>query len=63
MQRHADTPHHAAHDLAVRGLGVQDASGSDRTDDTRHANDAELLVYLDLGKNCRMGITGVACLL
>ena len=35
VQRHADPPHHAAHDLAVRRLGVEDTPGGDRVDDAR----------------------------
>ena len=53
-KRHANAPHHAAHDLAVCGLGVQDATGRNCVDDARHADDAELLVYLDLGEDRRM---------
>ena len=30
VQRHADAPHHAAHDLAARGLRIEDAPGRDR---------------------------------
>ena len=26
-ERHADAPDHAAHDLAARGLGIEDAAG------------------------------------
>jgi hypothetical protein len=33
VQGHADAPDHAAHDLAVRGLGIEDAPAGDRTDD------------------------------
>ena len=59
VQRHADAPDHAAHDLAVRGLGVQDAPGRDRADDASDADDAELLVHLHLGKDRRMRVLGV----
>ena len=54
MKRHANAPHHAAHDLAMRGLGVKDAAGRNRVDDARHADDAELLIYHDLGEDGRM---------
>ena len=56
VQRHADAPHHAAHDLAVRGLGIQDAAGRDRADDAGDADDAELLVHLHLGEDRRMRV-------
>ena len=46
MQRHADAPDHTADDLAGRGLGVQDAPGRDRTDDTGDADNTKLLVHL-----------------
>ena len=59
VQRHADAPHHAAHDLAVRGLGVEDAPGRDRVDDARDADDAELLVDLHLGEDRRMRVARV----
>jgi hypothetical protein len=39
MQRHSDAPDDAAHDLAVAGLGVEDAAGGDRADHPRHASD------------------------
>ncbi len=56
VQRHADAPHDAAHDLAVRGFGVQDASGGDRADNAGNADDAELLVHLHLGEDRRMRV-------
>ena len=59
VQRHADAPHHAAHDLAARGLGVQDAPGRDRADDAGDADDAELLVDLHLGEDRRMRVVRV----
>jgi hypothetical protein len=35
-------------------LVVQDAADRNCVDDARHADDAELLVYLDLGEDRRM---------
>jgi hypothetical protein len=48
VQRHTDTPDHAAQDLAARGLRVQDAPCGNRADDARDADHAELLVNLHL---------------
>ena len=53
-------PHdHAAHDLAVRGLGIEDPPGRDRADDAGDADDAELLVHLHFGEDRRMGVARV----
>ena len=60
VQRHADAPDDAAHDLTVGCHGVQDAPGSDSVDDSGDSNDTELLVDLYLGKDRRMD---VACVL
>ena len=51
MQRHTDAPHDTAHNLAVSRFCIQDAPGGDRVDDAGDADDAELLVDLNLGKN------------
>ena len=59
VQRHADAPHHAAHDLAARRLGVEDAPGRDRVDDAGDADHAELFVDLHLGEDRRMGVAGI----
>ena len=56
VQRHADPPDHAAHDLARRGLGVEDASGGNRADEAGDADDAKLFVDPDLGEDCRMRV-------
>src|SRR5208283_374139 len=56
VQRHADTPDHAAQDLAARGLGVQDTPGGNRADDARDANHAKLLVNLNLSKDCCVSV-------
>src|SRR4029077_3161457 len=55
----ADAPYHAAHDLAVGGLGVEDAPGRDRADDAGHADDADFLVDLDLGEDRRMRVARI----
>src|ERR1700686_2211406 len=52
VQRHSDAPHYAAHDLAGRGLGVQDASGRDRADDSGDSDYAELLIDFHVGEYC-----------
>ena len=40
----------------MRGLRVQDAAGSDGTDNARYPDYAKLLVDLDLVKDRRMGV-------
>ena len=44
VKRHSDTPDDTSQDLAARRLGVQDSTGRNCIDDTRDADDAELLV-------------------
>src|SRR5207245_3648327 len=48
VQRHADAPDHAAHDLAVGGLWVEDAASGDGIDHAGHAYDAKFFIHLDL---------------
>ena len=43
LQRHANTPDHAAHDLAACRLRVRMRPGCDRADNAGDANDAQLL--------------------
>ncbi len=59
VQRHADAPDDAAHDLAPCGLGVEDAPRRHRIDDTRDADDAKLLVNFHLREDRGMRIAGV----
>ena len=59
VQRHADAPDHAAHDLAARRLGVENAASRHRTDNAGDTDDAELLVHLHFRKDRRMGVAGV----
>jgi len=42
--------------LTARSFRVQDAPGRNRVDDARHADHAELLVHLHLGKDRRMRV-------
>ena len=56
VQCHADAPNHAAHNLAARGLGIEDAAGRYRADDAGDTDDAELLVHLHFGEDRRMGV-------
>ena len=37
-------------------FGVQDAPGGHGTDDPRHADDAQLLIHLDLGERSRVRV-------
>ena len=60
MQRHADAADHGAHDLAVRGLGIEDAAGGHGADHARDAEHAELLVEPHLGEHRRMDFVGVS---
>ena len=60
MQRHADAADHGAHDLAVRGLGIEDAAGRHRADHARDAKHAELLVEPHLGEHRRVDFVGVS---
>src|SRR3974390_1926914 len=50
MEGHADPPDHAPHDLTGGGFRIDDATGRNRVNNTRHADDAELLVHLHFGK-------------
>ena len=63
VEGHADAPDDAAHDLAVRRLRIEYATGGDRVDDARDADDANLLVHLHLGKDRRVGVAGVRVIL
>jgi hypothetical protein len=56
-------PHHAAQDLAARGLGVQDAAGRNRADGARDADDAELLIHLHLDKVRRVRVVGTSVII
>jgi hypothetical protein len=47
VQRLADAPHHAADQVAVRGLGVQDPAGCERADQAIEPQLAELLAELE----------------
>lgn len=46
VKRHANTPHHAAHDLTAGSLGVEDAARGNGIDHARDAHYPEVLVYL-----------------
>ena len=59
VERHANTPDHAADDLTVRSLRVQDTSGCNGTDNARHPDNTKLLVNLNLGKDRRMRVVRV----
>src|SRR5262249_44974625 len=54
VQRHTDTPDHRAENLAARDLRIEDATGRDRTDHARDADDAKLFVNPDLGEYGRV---------
>jgi hypothetical protein len=45
MEGHADPPDHAPHDLTGGGFRIDDSTGRNRVNNTRHADDAELLVH------------------
>ena len=62
VQRHAEPHHHAAQDLAARGLGVQDPPSGDGADDPGDADHAQLLVDPDLREHGRMRVGRVALL-
>ena len=59
VQRHADAADDGAHDLAVRGLGIEDAAGGDRADHAGDADHADLLVDFHLGEHGRMRVLRV----
>src|SRR5262249_28692750 len=54
VQRHTDTPDHRAENLAARDLRIEDATGRDRTDHARDADDAKLFVNPDIGEYGRV---------
>ena len=59
VQRHADAADDGAHDLAVRGLGIEDAAGGDRADDAGDTDHADLLVDLHFGEHGGMRVLRV----
>jgi hypothetical protein len=54
MQRHPDTADHGAENLAARDFRIENAARRYRVDHARDANDAKLLVDLDLGEYRRV---------
>src|SRR5262245_8212250 len=60
VESHADAPHNASHDLTGSCLRIDDAPGGDRVHDAGYPDDADLLVHLHFGENCRVR---VACML
>src|SRR5262245_25940551 len=63
FQRHPDSPDDATNDLTARGLGVQDATTSDRADDPRDPDRSEVIVDTHFHKHCRMRTSCVPFLL
>jgi hypothetical protein len=51
VQRHTDAADDGAHDLAMRGFGVEDAARGHGADHTRDPDHADLLVDFHLGEH------------
>src|SRR6516165_9648678 len=56
MEGHANPPDHAPDDLTGRGFRIDDATGRNRVNNARYADDAELLVHLHFGEDCRVRV-------
>src|SRR5215470_7352423 len=63
FQGHTDAPDDGTDDLTARRLGVQDATCSDRADDSRDPDRSQIIVHTHLRKHCGMRTSCVPVLL